>query len=350
MDHPNQVGASSMTSVDRNIPTLTKSQADCLTVLRNPGFSQSKIAITAKLDLRGTEAALGRLEALGLAKRNDLNLWLATTSGETCSFETIADEPRRRGRAPRPTAQLSLDLADRRLSGPAPTEPGPNARRLLDLLDRPKRGRAFARELGITRQGVRQLIIRLHAQGRISFGDPDDPLWLVKRMDDDTPILSRDEERALSALPRDYLTDAKRIELAAGLPEGTIEPILANLIDAGFTEVVDGLQGELMFRVTAAGLEHPQYLRSGRRAPRPPLPVKSDRVRAVMQTIFDAGELRIRDVKGLTKIPQQSINALMQYLKRRRLVAKAGDRFDAPYSLTELGRATLAEMTLRRAA
>ncbi len=204
--------------------------------------------------------------------------------------------------------------------------------------------------MGITRQGVRQLIIRLHAQGRISFGDPDDPLWLVKRMDDDTPILSRDEERALSALPRDYLTDARRVEVAAGLPEGTIEPILASLIDAGFAEVVDGLQGELMFRVTAAGLEHPQYIRSGRRAPRPPLPVKSDRVRAVMQTISDAGELRIRDVKVLTKIPQRSINALMQYLKRRRLVAKAEDRFDAPYSLTELGSATLAEMTLRRAA
>jgi len=339
-----------MTSVDRNIPSLTKSQADCLMVLRNPGYSQSKIAIAAKLDLRGTEAALRKLEELGLAKRNGLNLWLTTTSGETCSFETIADEPRRRGRPPGPYAQLSLDLADRRLSGLAPAEPGPNAQRLLDLLDRPKRGRAFARELGITRQGVRQLIIRLHAQGRISFGDPDDPLWLVKRMDDDTPILSRDEERALSALPRDYLTDARRIEVAAGLPEGTIEPILASLIDAGFAEVVDGLQGELVFRITAAGLEHPQYIRSGRRAPRPPLPVKSDRVRAVMQTISDAGELRIRDVKVLTKIPERSINALMQYLKRRRLVAKAEDRFDAPYSLTELGRATLAEMTLRRAA
>jgi hypothetical protein len=122
------------------------------------------------------------------------------------------------------------------------------------------------------------------------------------------------------------------------------------LIEAGFAEAVDGLQGELMFRVTAAGLEHPRYIRSGRRAPRPPLPVKSDRVRAVMQTISDAGELRIRDVKVLTKIPQRSINVLMQYLKRRRLLAKGDDRFEAPYSLTELGRATLAEMTVRRAA
>jgi hypothetical protein len=48
--------------------------------------------------------------------------------------------------------------------------------------------------------------------------------------------------------------------------------------------------------------------------------------------------------------PHQSINALMQYLKRKRLVAKVGQEFDAPYSLTETGRTTLAEMTLRHAA
>jgi hypothetical protein len=48
--------------------------------------------------------------------------------------------------------------------------------------------------------------------------------------------------------------------------------------------------------------------------------------------------------------PHRSINALMQYLKRKRLVAKVGQEFDAPYSLTETGRATLAEMTPRHAA
>ncbi len=289
-----------MTSVDRNIPTLTKSQADCLMVLRNPGCSQSKIAIAAKLDLRGTKAALGKLEELGLAKRNGLNLWLATTSGETCSFETIADEPRRRRPPPGPTAQRSLGLADRRLSRPARAEPGPSARRLIDLLDRPKRGGALrgnwgspVREFGScssasTRRDGSPSATRTIRSGWSNAGTTTPRSCLATR------------ERALSALPRDYLTDAGRIEVAAGLPEGTIEPILANLIDAGFAEVVDRLQGEPMFRVTAAGLAHPQYIRSGRRAPQPPLPVKSDRVRAVMQTISDAGELRIRDVNVLT--------------------------------------------------
>ena len=109
-------------------------------------------------------------------------------------------------------------------------------------------------------------------------------------------------------------------------------------------------RGAERFAITAIGLDHPQYFAPARQAPPPRLPVHSDRVRTVLQTISDAGALRILDVKRVTKIQQQSINALMQYLKRRRLVAKTGDRLDAPYSLTEQGRAVLAEMTLRRAA
>jgi DNA-binding IclR family transcriptional regulator len=70
----------------------------------------------------------------------------------------------------------------------------------------------------------------------------------------------------------------------------------------------------------------------------------------VLQTIADADALRIRDVKHLTNIPQRSINALMQYLKRKRLVVKIGDGFDDPYRLTKQCGATLAEMCLRRAA
>jgi DNA-binding IclR family transcriptional regulator len=339
-----------MMSADQSIPTLTKPQADCLLVLRNPGYSQSKIAIAARLDLKSARTALRKLEELGLARQTGSKLWLATTSGETCNFETIPDRPKRRGRPPGPYPQLKLDLADRPMRGPASAQLGPSARRLLDLLDRPTHGRALAQRLGFSRQRVRQLLLSLHAQGRISFGDPDHPSWLVKRAGDDTPVLSRDKERALAALPLKHVTDARRLGVAAGLSDDEAERILGSLTAAGLAEALDGSQGGRVFRITAAGLEHPQYVPSGRRAPPPRLPVQSDRVRKVLRTISDAGALRIRDVKDLTKIPQRSINALMQYLKRKRLVAKAGDRFDAPYALTERGRATLAEMTLRQAA
>lgn len=177
-----------MMSAERDGLTLTRSQAGCLMVLRNPALSQARIAVAAKLDLRKAEAALLRLQELGFVQQNESGLWVVTRDGETCSFAT------------------------------AP------------------------------------------------------------------------------------------------------EPIVA---DAG---------------------------KRSRRLPPPRLPVRSDRVHMVLQTIADAGALRIRDVKNLTNISRNSINALMQYLKRKRLVAKAGDEFEAPYRLTEAGAAILAEMSLRRAA
>ena len=89
-----------------------------------------------------------------------------------------------------------------------------------------------------------------------------------------------------------------------------------------------------------------------------PLAAPQDRVCPSIRTAFAAysrrflilGPLRIKEVAISLNSPHQSINALMQYLKRKRLVAKVGQEFDAPYSLTETGRATLAEMTLRHAA
>jgi DNA-binding IclR family transcriptional regulator len=339
-----------MTSADRGSLALTKSQADCLMVLRNPGFSQGRVAVAAKLDLEKTAAALRRLEELGLARRNDSKLWSATAGGETCYFETIPDPRKQRDRPPEPGVQLPLDLLDRPICGPTPRHPGPSGQRLLDLLDRPKNAGALSRESGFSRERVRQLLLRLHAQGRIAFADPDHPSWLVKRADDESPVLFRDETRVLSALPLERAADVAALTKATKLARGEVERILEKLIDGGLVEALGGLNGVQSFRIAAAGLEHPQYVHTKRRFPPPHLPVRSDRVRTVLQTIADAQALRIRDVKHLTKIPQKSINALMQYLKRKRLVAKAGDEFDAPYFLTEQGHTTLAEMTLRLAA
>jgi hypothetical protein len=108
------------------------------------------------------------------------------------------------------------------------------------------------------------------------------PFWIVMRADDKTAILSRREPRVLSATPRDYATDAVKI---------------------------------------------------------------SDRVRTVLSAIFDSGELRIRDVTPAVSVPHQSINALMQYLKRKRLVKKSGRELNSPYALTAERIAALTEMT-----
>jgi DNA-binding IclR family transcriptional regulator len=154
----------------------------------------------------------------------------------------------------------------------------------------------------------------------------------------------------LSALQAERAAELPGLTTMKTLARCEIRRILDTLVEGGLVEAVGSPSGAPAFRLTAAGFEHPQYVPPKRLPPPPRLPVRSDRVRLVLQTIADAEALRIRDVKRLTNIPQKSINALMQYLKGKRLVAKMGDSFDDPYRLTEQGGATLAEMSLRRAA
>jgi DNA-binding IclR family transcriptional regulator len=298
-----------------------------LVALRHREESLSEIAIAAKLDLRKTAIALGALERFGCAEQGDTNRWYATVPGKTCRFEIIPDRRRRNSESP-----------------------GPSGRRLLELLDRPMPGSKIAAKLGVTRQRVRQLMFELHAQGLVAFGDPDNPSWIVMRAADKTRLLSRDEERVLSVTPREYATDVAKIRLAARLSESRVHQILERLVVVGLVEAFEGLRGNRVFRITEAGLEHAQRAQSARhaRAPRPP--VESDRVRKVLSAISDARELRIRDVMEILGIPRQSINALMQYLKRKRLVEKTGHEFNAPYAVTEEGHAALTELTRRQAA
>ena len=306
---------------------LTKSHAACLTALRNGKVAKPEIAILAKLDQAKTAAALEALEQLGLVKQNRQKHWHATSRGKVCRFKIIPDRLRRNSEVP-----------------------GPGGRRLLNLLDRPMRGNQIAEKLGVSHQRVRQLVIKLHAQGYVSFGDEENPFWIIRRTDDRTTLLSRAEEHVLSIIPREYMTNIIKIRLAARMPENKIRKILEGLIASRFVEEFEGLQGNRVYRLTDAGNNHPQRDLSARRAAEPRLPVESDRVRKVLSTILDSGALRIRDVTDTLRIPRQSTNALMQYLKRKHLVEKISSEFEAPYSLTDEGRAALAEMTRRLAA
>jgi predicted transcriptional regulator len=142
----------------------------------------------------------------------------------------------------------------------------------------------------------------------------------------------------------------KRLRLSPRMSEKKVQQILERLIASRFVRACEGFQGSQLYRITAAGLKHPQRGQSVRRAQAPRLPVESDRIRKVLSAILDSGALRIRDVTEVLRVPHQSINALMQYLKRKHLVTKTGQEFSAPYALTDEGRAALAEMTRRHAA
>ena len=96
-----------------------------------------------------------------------------------------------------------------------------------------------------------------------------------------------------------------------------------------------------------------RYRRKSKKQPvaKPPrLPVQSERVLAVLTTISNAGAMRIKAISETLRLPLQSTNSLIQYLKGKGLVQKTDDVLFAPYALTSLGRTTLAEMEQRSAA
>jgi Mn-dependent DtxR family transcriptional regulator len=212
------------------------------------------------------------------------------------------------------------------------------------------RGDELAERLGITLQRVRQIVVKLHARGLVKFGDPERILDVVARTKDKSVLLSHDEARVFSAIPGAYATDVTKIRLAVLLPDESVQRILDGLVARHFVVAQEGLSDRAIYRISAAGLKHPQRQPDARLAHAPRLPVESDRVRAVLSAIRDARSLRIRDLKNALEIPHASINALMQYLKRKELVQKASQEQAAPYSLTEKGLDALAEMTRRLAA
>ena len=305
---------------------LTRGQATCLEALQRLPLAKSEIAIEAKLSLYTTDKELGRLVDLGLARRGRDRRWHVTSRGKICRIEIVPTQRRRDSLAP-----------------------GPGCRRLLHILDRPMRQSEIAEKLGVSVQRVHQLIIKLHALGRVRFADPARPSWLVMKAESNASFLPRDAERVLSAVPRNYVTGAKKISATVHMSSEKVQRILQNLISASLVISTEGLDNEPAYRITAAGLKHPQRISERNLAEAPRLPVESDRVHAVLLTIHDSGPLRIRDVTELLRIPHQSLNALFQYLKRKRLVTKISEDLHAPYSLTDHGRATLKEMARRAA-
>ena len=177
-----------MISETRDV-VLTKSHAACLVALRAGKSSSTQIAVTAGLSINTASLALGDLEVLGLAEQSPEAVWRATSRGQTCLVV--------------PSAGGSHEVS-RELS--------PNGRRLLELLERPTQGRSIAKKLGVSRQGALHIMRRLCAQGHVKFGDPEDPSWWVMRAEDETPLLTREEEeRVLSAIPGAYSTNALQI-------------------------------------------------------------------------------------------------------------------------------------------
>jgi DNA-binding PadR family transcriptional regulator len=308
-------------------PALTASQAACIGALRRGGAaSHGQISMAAALTRYKTRSALLSLAGLRLVERAG-NRWQLTRRGKTCRFKTVADKTRGGG------GKL-----------------GRAARRALRALDRPMSGGELAASLGVTKQRADQLIVDLRAAGRIRLGDLRHRTRIVARVDDPTPLLAGQEQRVFSAVPEEYATTAVKIRQAARCRESAVARALGRLLELGLIAAEENTAGQKVYRPTEAGLAHPQYRRSGGRAAPPTLPVRSDRVCAVLDLLAERGWAQITDARDALGVAQPSINALFQYLKRKSLVRRDGGHPRSPYVLTGHGREVLAEMQRRRAA
>jgi predicted ArsR family transcriptional regulator len=126
-----------------------------------------------------------------------------------------------------------------------------------------------------------------------------------------------------------------------------VKNVVDHLYEKGLVEAVGSSRGHALYRLAAEGRAHFQRRASARRAEPVPLKVKSDRVRSVLSYLAERGEARIKDVRDALSISQASMNALMQYLKRKGLVRKISCELSAPYELTTEGHDILIEMFRR---
>jgi len=314
---------------------LTWAEASCLEALRSRASVKSQVAVRAGLDLKRANAALRKLAEKGLAAAvlsspGGRTRWQPTPRGEWALISTEPDPVPRRG----PKTRNAI-------------LPNTSAHRLLQLLDRPRCGADLAVELGVSRQRIHQNIIRLLALGLIRCADLAHPTRIVARIDDATPLLRFDEERVLSAMPDEDATTIKKVAKELGLATERVRNVIAVLIGQGLVDTSGRIGGASLLRMTPSGAAHAQRDRSSRRAEPPTLPVKSDRVRLVLNYLVATGPARTATIGQDLDIARSSMNALMQYLKRRGLVKKAGKAFFAPHEVTAEGHYVRDEMNHR---
>jgi predicted transcriptional regulator len=308
-------------------------EARCLCAIRAGASSKSRIAITARLSLLQVVRALDLLVENGLAIRDQARRsWSLTTAGHRIIH----------GGNHRIISQVQSDV-------PEP-DAGTTANAFLQLLDRPRRAGDLAGQLGVTRQYVHNLMVQHLAAGRIRVADETNTGLMIARSDDPTILLRKQEERVLSALP-DVEAEGvtvTQINRVLAMRREQIETSLSGLVLKGLVSM-QGTGSQAEYWLTPSGATHCQRRADARRAawsfPRESF--RSDRLRSVLAHLAAHGPARSVDISRILGIPFQSMNALMQYLKRRGLASKTGEEKTAPYEITSQGRTVLSALQLR---
>jgi DNA-binding MarR family transcriptional regulator len=309
--------------------SLPSAEAACLQVLRAGIGRPTAIALRCGRRAERTGRALATLSDLRLAKKGEDGVWGLTARGRTVPFSVLPTDGTR-GRKP------SLAVV-----------PGSTAARLLALLETPRYRADLPGLLGVTRERVRQLVVAQTAAGRIRGAGSEGPIFALALTSNPMVLLTHAQERVLSAFGEEKATTLSRLARVAHRTLAVMAEIADFLRDAGLIEEAGrGAYGEL-WRLTPAGRSHWQRSPNVPEAEEPPLMFRSGRIANVLAYLAEQGESRTVEVSRALDIPPQSMNGLMQYLKRRRIVRVRSNAFHSPYVLTDEGRELLAAMTRR---
>ena len=94
----------------------------------------------------------------------------------------------------------------------------------------------------------------------MKFADPENPSWWVLRAHDDTPLLTWEQERVLSALPGEYATDAVQIKRRTRLSKDQVDAALQHIVSVGLADAVGEFNSAALFRATVNGVNHRQIV------------------------------------------------------------------------------------------
>ena len=314
---------------EQNFETVAPTEAAVLTYLLAGEMTVSRITLSLGVWSSAVRAALRALAAHGYAAHVSGQTWRVTERG--AAYPVKQPDPD------------DLPLIGRRRQR---RDPFSSVARTLDHLDQPRYGSTLAPLLAVTRQQVRNVVERLHAEGRIRVADPDEPTFAIARHDDETILLTRAEERLLSALPSVGYVSAGRIRMVCSNHGKDIDGMLQRLGRYGLVSATKRRwrrRETRMYQITEAGKAHWQRHEDLRKAlPIPPFPSK--RIYLVMRFVAENGPTKARNVSDALGTPYQATNALFQYFKRNKLAYREGTKAHHGYVLTDYGRSVLSEL------
>lgn len=308
------------------VVSLSTDETACLKALRG-GMSRKKtVADATGLSLYKVTRTLETLRIMGLADavtaspgaRQD---WLPTPLGAGVEIKT---------------------------GGSAARKLPPSAQRLLDCLDQPRTNADLARRMGVSRERIRQIVNRLRSDGAIKVSAPGPSPEYVARIDDPRPFLDGLQVAALSRLSEEGATSVHRLAGVLKISPEQAHQLAEGLRAADLVNMDPSIMSDRpQVRLTEAGANHPQRKPVLSKVKPDRLPMYSDRVLSVLTYLAHNGPTQTAQIGRDLGIGFKSMNALMQYLKRRGIAYKTGSARYAPHALTEKGHQLRDELSNR---